>query len=405
MNQTLRDQLVDLSHDVRGVDLHDRILRGSRRITMRNRSIGALAGVAVLASAIVAFNAIRPSNHVQPPVMSPTPSHSAAPTPTPTPSTTPGPAVVDLRNATFEVPAFPDTPACGKGQRTFTNGVAPVAQNITLRLNPFAAPVLADVDTSPGNELLVPLICQFDSWAQEEVIALKVIGQSRYTPVGFVLGTSHFTLVWREPIEVVDSIVYLELSNQCNQACPNSEQQRRGFALFNGSFKQVSGPTTFGGVPAVLTPRDFSNTTLLLYGLPIDAKAWSGSVRVVNGTGKCHLSDSSSPGTTTAVTVTVGAITPAYFTLPGFEGTHFFVILTVQTPTDQFTVLAGFRKDPANPNGPAGAFPVVTTHDPGITAIGGVTPGTDLVTVAVTTVGGQENRTYRPNETGWERVA
>jgi hypothetical protein len=404
MNQTLRDRLVDLSGEVHGADLHDQVLRGSRRITLRNRAIGSLATVVVLVGAILAFNAVRPANDVQPPTNTPSATVTSSPTASPSPSPTASTGI-DLRNATFEVPAFPDTQECGKGQRKFTNGVAPVKQNVDLVINPIVAPVMADVDATPGDELIVALVCRFDSWAQEEVIALKVAGEGQYSPLGFVLGTSHVTLVTREPMQIVASTVYLELTNQCNQACPNSEQQRRGFTWQGGSFKQVSGPDKFVGIPAV-TAIDFRNTTLELFGIPVGGKQWSGSVRTVNGTGTGHFADSYPPSTTMEFTVTVGATKLGHITQPGLEPDVAFVVLTLQTPNGQTTVLGAFEKDQASPNGPAHAYAVVTTGDGGVTAIGNVDAGTtDRVTVMVSTASGQENRTYRHRQDGWERMS
>jgi hypothetical protein len=406
MNQTLRDRLVDLSGTVQGADLHDRVLRGSRRITLRNRAIGSLATVVVLVGAILAFNAVRPGNEVQPPTNTPTPSATASPPSTASPSPSPtASAGIDLRNATFEVPAFPDTQECGKGQRTFTNGVAPVKQNVDLLINSMVAPVMANVDGVPGDEVIVALICRFDSWAQEEVIALKVAGQGQYSPLGFALGTSHITLVTWEPMQVVAGTVYLELTSQCNEACPNSEQQRRGFTWQGGSFKQVSGPDKFVGIPAV-TAIDFRNTTLQLFGIPVGGKQWSGSVRTVNGTGKGHFADSYPPSTTMEFTVTVGSTKLGHITQPGLEPDVAFVVLTLQTPNGQTTVLGAFEKGQASPNGPANAYAVVTAGDGGVTAIGNVDAGTaDRVTVTVTTASGQESRTYRHGQGGWERVS
>src|SRR5512143_1227585 len=101
MTENLRTSLDDLAEEVTVVDLRDRVLRGARRITVRNRAIGALTVAAVLGGSLFAASPIvRRSGPPAPPATSrsatPVPSASPSGSASPTPSGT-GQIVPDVR--------------------------------------------------------------------------------------------------------------------------------------------------------------------------------------------------------------------------------------------------------------------------------------------------------------------
>lgn len=95
MTEQLRDGLADLADEVEFVDLRDRALATSRRLTIRRRVVVATAGVAVVA-AFVAGTAAVQSTALRPPTVPPgsgSPTSSSTPAPSASP---PRPVVMTL---------------------------------------------------------------------------------------------------------------------------------------------------------------------------------------------------------------------------------------------------------------------------------------------------------------------
>lgn len=273
MKDMLKQGLTDLSEDVKFVDLHDRAVRGSNRITMRNRVAGCVAAVAAIAGVVVAFNVVR----VAPPL--PT---AESPSPSVTRSTPPTPSV-DLRNATFEVPAFPGTTECRAGNRTFVNGVAELEVDVDLRLSP-DRPVVADIDGKPGYEALVPIICAGPEWIAYQLLALRIEGGGKVSSLGFVL-PERTEFDWREGIRVIDGVVQVPVLRQAGSAL---DKQVRGYSYQDGSFRQVSGPTSFPELISNVREVDFENVTLLLSF--VEGGQWvQGSVKIAGSSGTATM--------------------------------------------------------------------------------------------------------------------
>jgi hypothetical protein len=110
MTDTLHDELRDMAHRVRVVDLYDRILVKSRKRAWRDRTLGVtITGLAVTGMLAVVVQ-LQPTNPPGP-ELSPSPSAgpsagpSVAPSavPSPSPSGRPSDTVPDLRNISLEV--------------------------------------------------------------------------------------------------------------------------------------------------------------------------------------------------------------------------------------------------------------------------------------------------------------
>lgn len=292
MSRALREGLAGLAEEVEFVDLHERVLRGSRRITVRNRTVASVAAFVALSGTAIGVTAVRPSPDDPFPPASVSPMPSESPTPSPTPSATQSVQLpnVDIRNATFDVPAFPgDTPCRTAATRTFKDGWATVGGGIDgeAKLHMVDAPVKADVDGIPGEEILTRLHC-VDYTSPGQVLAIKVGPDGKLSPLGFVMMSPDHV-----GFEVVTNSLRTEggnvLVDVLSPTRPDGplmllDLQTRGYAYRDGKFAQVSGPVKFSLPPADFKKLDLRNVTI---GIKAPSGA-SGLCRVVEG--RCSVS-------------------------------------------------------------------------------------------------------------------
>ena len=105
MNEAMRRDLADLAEQVRTVDLRDRALTTSRRITVRRR---AMAVTAVAVTMVLAGTAVVLRPDRGPTVAPITPTPSLEPSPSPVPTSPPAPTVADTAS---HPPASPRPPS------------------------------------------------------------------------------------------------------------------------------------------------------------------------------------------------------------------------------------------------------------------------------------------------------
>ncbi|GIH05933.1 hypothetical protein Rhe02_40000 [Rhizocola hellebori] len=295
MTQDLRAGLAELAGEARSVDLRDRVLRGSRRLALRQRVIGAGMASVALAGVVGVLVLIGPGGDVKPPIGSPTPTvASPSPSASPTPSPEPVPPV-DIRNASFVVPAFPETTDCPAGLRKFVDGrvdVDPNAspQETSLMLD--GKPTMADVDGKPGAEILTVIWCR-GYVAHGQVLALEVSPTGELSPLGFVLRSpdhQSFEVDSDKPIVVRDGVVEVTV---LSPIVPDGghyilDMQVRAYRFQNGSFSQVGGPTKFANPPSDPAKTDMANATVKLI-----APGGLGFVKLVNGSGIARFGENS----------------------------------------------------------------------------------------------------------------
>jgi len=249
----LKDCLGELAEEVRVVDMYDRVLRGSRRITVRNRVVASLAAIVAMSGAAVGAAAVRPA-------LTPPPLNQSA-----TPSATP--AIVDIRDAIFEVPEFPGRDGwCGAAKRWFGKGRVQAGgrSDDPILLRMIGDPVRADIDGVPGDEILLEMECYNEGRSRGQVLAVKVGPDGRYTSMGFVLNSAdHATfLLHNGTLRVEGGTILIDLLGPNYDGVPSTlDLQTRGYAYRHGEFVQVSGPTAFALPPGDYHRVDFRNVT------------------------------------------------------------------------------------------------------------------------------------------------
>jgi hypothetical protein len=294
MTQDLRAGLAELAGEVRSVDLHDRVLKGSRRLAIRQRVIGSTISIVAVAGVTSALMLLRPDGgEVKPPIESATPtlaSPSAAPSPSPDPTLS-----IDLRNATFALPEFPGDAGCPAGVRKFTDGRAsadPKAEPEPTELVQIGEPIMANVDGVPGAEILTGIAC-IGYVGRGQVLALKVLPNGELSALGFVLQSPDhptFEVHSYEPIIVHDGVIEVSL---VSPGVPDGghailDLQVRGYRFQNGSFRQVSGPAKFANPPSDPTMTDFANATVQV---PTSNEYFI--VKLTNGAGRARVGKTS----------------------------------------------------------------------------------------------------------------
>ncbi len=397
MTERLRAGLNGIAGEVLPVDMRDRVLAGSRRVAIRQRIVGSVAAAAIAVAGVAGAAALtRPNNEVTPPVESPTPTVT---TPSPSPTATgPDPAsLVDIRNATFAVPAFGDAD-CPAAVRRFVNGEADVDPNNVVEaiyLRQLGEPTLADVDGQPGAEIVFGISCH-DYVDSNQVLALKVSEGGLLTPLGFVLQSpdhKSFELDGGSPIVVRDRVVEVTVLSPGVLDGGRSllDLQVRGYRFANGSFSQVSGPTKFTEPPTDPTRIDVSNSTV-----EVVAPAGTDIVKFVNGVGEARIGQ-----TVYSVTIVRSQFlrnpdsAVVLFRLQSGNGTTTESL--VEFSFSQHRVLADYYSKivESGKDGVTNAQTFTTTEQREV-----------KVTVTLTG-GGTEVRTYRKNvnSNGWERVS
>jgi hypothetical protein len=139
MTDDLRTRLAELADDVRPIDLRDRVLAGSRRVTIRNTVLASVAVLVVLALLGVGAARLGMPHASQP--LQPGPSSSAPNGPLTIPPAPHLPGVTDLDGKSLEIPPIPGNPGCSgtaklsHGEYTFpvAGPDNPVAAQLVLR--------------------------------------------------------------------------------------------------------------------------------------------------------------------------------------------------------------------------------------------------------------------------------
>ncbi|WP_412541111.1 hypothetical protein R8Z50_00315 [Longispora sp. K20-0274] len=268
MNEDLfRTQLTELSEDVSTVDLRDRVLATSKRLAWQRSAV--LAGSALTVVGLVAGTAfaLAPKGPVVVPGATPTATAEDSPTPTPSASPSAPPALpLDLANATWDVPAWPEDPypsvLCA-GTRTFENGLTPHVGkwgDVYLMVLKTAT---GDVNGDGVPDTVALLKCQGGQGDIRQVVAFDRAPDGSVRTIGQVLTTSplgeHHV---GNPgiildVAVVDGVVqavvgdYHGLANDDQFEADIRQEQRRGYRWNGSSFAQNSGPTSFPANPKV----------------------------------------------------------------------------------------------------------------------------------------------------------
>ncbi len=403
MSDRLKQGLTDLSYDVQVVDLRDRVLKGSRRIGMRNRAVGSLAVVVALAGAFVAINGVRPMPP-PPPGNSPTPTVTSSPDNSPSPTSAPTQLISDVRNATFRVPAFPGAASCPPaGERTFKDGQV-TSDDTTLSIAD-RQPTVADIDGLPGSEVLINISCEFTNAAVQQVLALRVDMAGRFEPIGFVL-PGGLDLDTYDEVRVAAGVIQVPVLRTANSAL---DKQVRGYALQGGGFGQVSGPTTFP--PAIVDVRaiDWRSTTFFLR-LQHHGDLFMGYAKVAGGTGEAILSRRSAGKHlgTTRFMVTVDSVAFVKNAIPAQDSNgSAWLLVTMRDPID--VIVQGvyvFERDLDGPRIPTGLpEPIVQTDKDNVYTIEKLEGAGDTAKLTVSGKAGQQVWSYRHSlEQGWTRI-
>lgn len=287
MTHRLRAGLTDLAATATPVDLRERVYRGARRIARRNRTLGAMAGLLLVAGGAAGYAALRPSLGA-----GPAPGTSVSPT-GPEPSAT-IPAVVDLFNATFTVPAYPGPWAvpCPAGERTFADGVADVQADAKLVI---AEEVLrGDLDGAPGDEFVLRVQCATEGPSDLNLLAVKVSPDGAVTALGWVNVDADGGLLildQAEPVEIRDGSIRVVVIRRYD-AEAHRDKQTRTYAARDGRMVQVDGPTSFAPAPTDPAAVDLRNMTLYVHTSwwrDAATTSYGGFVKLVDGEATAHF--------------------------------------------------------------------------------------------------------------------
>ena len=281
MTDRLRAGLADLAETATPVDLRERVYRGARRIARRNRTLGAMTGLALVAGSVAGYTMLWPTAGVGPQL-----GATTGLTPDPT-------GEVDPRNATFTVPAYPGVwaHACPEGERTFTNGLADVGPGAKLMI---AEDVLrGDLDGAPGDEFVLRVQCATEGGSDLNLLAVRVGSDGAVTALGWVNVDADGELLVldrAEPVEVRDGSVRVVVIKRYDDWA--RDKQVRRYAYRDGRMVQIDGPTSFPPVPTDPTAVDLRTMTLFVntsWWMDPSAISYSGYAKLVDGTANGHL--------------------------------------------------------------------------------------------------------------------
>ncbi len=252
------------------------VFQAARRRKTHRITVGVVAAAVAVAGVITASSLLGPTSAQRQdpaatPTMTPgvaTPSASPTPAPSATGSPSSGPnqpgtrtdpanqvrflSEADrsrLRRATITLPVWPeDLPACAAGQFTFVNGVVSTGASDTIG-RPYSYHMLfraslgiyANLDGSPGDEMVVPIACGFTE-VHYQLLVVKQKGDE-LSVLAYLPGTPSQDRFYPAGggliVEVHDS------------GLGTSVEQRRGYRWNGERFVQTSGPTTFPPTPDV----------------------------------------------------------------------------------------------------------------------------------------------------------
>ncbi|MEV0719020.1 hypothetical protein [Asanoa sp. NPDC050611] len=344
-----------------------------------------------------------PPTATQPASPSPSVSHSVSPTPTLAPSSPPA-RPVDVRDATLQLPAFPgfEEGCKAEGKRTFVDGTVKTADGATLTIGSLT-PIRANLDGVPGDEALTTLRCDTDGSVHvTQLLALKVAPDGALTPLGYVVNspdTDNVTATFsRANITVEDGVVRLTVYGAYQtDGWPPCDRQVRGFALQDGAFRQVDGPTQFQKPSADFHKIDFRNAGILMARNNPDGSGQVKCVPLVDGAAEIDI-DEAGKGTT-RYTVTIGKVS----FVEAADGEATFAILTLRSASGETTqTLQSFQRDGDYPLG----HEILRSGTGGVSRIEKADVNDGLVRVTVKTSSGDKVWSYRPSATNqsWERV-
>jgi hypothetical protein len=271
----LRDRLEQLAAEVAPVDLSARVRASSRRLG-RQRATAGVAGVLVVA-AVGLVVAVHPTGRTRPaPAVTPAPEVTApAPTALPTISydQTP-PALGPLANVTMTIPTWGSADdRCATGRLKITDGqyfAGVDAQSIDV-----IAAVASDVDLDGTVDYVADLRCGADDVQAEQVVAFRRSGVEMM-PIGRVVGSQDgppalFDVQARAGGQVAVRV------GAGHGDIRHVATQWRVYALHNGLFSQVAGPTAFPGHPPAADLR-IAPATLVLR--PASGGGYAGELAV-----------------------------------------------------------------------------------------------------------------------------
>jgi hypothetical protein len=344
------------------------------------------------------------------------------------------PRTVDLRSATFDIPALDGYGGyCPGGSRQFANGsaVAKKSDNgaefdsmytisgLPAEKNgpwdPHAehvpAPWYGDIDGEPGDEALVIVGCHEEGSINPELLlALKVMPDRTVRTLGPAIvtpGRSAYDFD-ADDVRVENRIVNVPVyGDHTSNGGPLNPKQTRGYRYDNGQFSQVSGPITWPPHPKTVHDVDFRNTTINLAFGTCNGGASNmcvrGAVAIVDGTGH-DTTEFGRPDGTRMVGLFTYALGKVSF-VTGASGDDIALVTISQTSPDG-SARSGVFSMAVSDRCCMFASPVAQVGIDGVTAITDQRAEDGTAKITVRTATGEEIRTYREQSTGqWSRVS
>lgn len=394
MIDMLQAKLTELADEARPVDLLDRVHKGARRISNRNRAIVSLVVVAALLTGVWLMNRPAKLPDGTNPVL---PDYQTL--------------QEEFLNSAVDLPAFPgDEPQalCPAGRYDLGGGRAPApGWHGELYLN-FAGfgPVWGDLDGVPGDEMAMLAECQ--SMAEPtkhhtlfQVLVVKPLADNHFRILGYAVNSpDHANLAFEEhSVRVEDrQVKVFAVGPFPIGPVVFKAKQDRGFAYQNGKFVQVSGPTSFPEPEHDIHRIDFRTVTMQMDYL-VGSTDIYGVVRFNDGKGRelDRVSDNPAGVAHLSICEYSQVSNPVFVKTPTTDGT--VIMMTVQCGDGNLNEVAAFV-DPLTIGSIPSATGVVVSGTQGVTHIVGVS-STGEVTVETAT--GAQVWSFHYNGKEWKR--
>lgn len=379
----------------------------TRRRRIRYASLSLLL-VALVAVPVALVTTVGHDKGGPPPVG----STSTAPSPSVSPSAVvpTGPlTVADPRNGTITMPAFPGyaNDCQAAGPRTFVDGVYRSSNDVIWSIGELA-PIEANLDGKPGNELLTTVSCHTGTFVYAtQLIALSVGPDGALSVLGFVINSPDapnldFSL---DQVKVTGDVVSVTTTGPTvlGNRTPSCYHQVRGYAYRNGTFVQVSGPTKFPPLP-----KDIHNVNWPDAGVLIDvddpSQGGGASYCVVLSHGAGHAETNPGDNAANAPVDTTFTLGPVSYATGSSPGSAVAVgLVTYQRagePLKQSVQVFGLQ------DGSLVATSIVVTGDNEVTGIVSAAGSGKQITVALTVNGKRETWIFKmATDTGvWTHI-
>jgi hypothetical protein len=233
MSQPLREALRQISAEVRDVDLLDRAIATSRRITLR-RNIAVLA-CGVLAVAAVAVTIVRERHAPQP--------GDTRPTPTSLPAyrEADAPDLTRFDGVTMTIPSWGGGD-CKAGTLPFKQGQYYVEGGHAVNVLNY---LLSDVDGDGVQDYVVHVICGDAVTYGSQIVAFHKVG-TQYTAIGRVIGSQDGIAMMSQMEAKGPGRIAVWVSSEYSDGGQTLvPSQWRVYEWRGGRFEQVEGPVSF----------------------------------------------------------------------------------------------------------------------------------------------------------------